>query len=268
MATPTFETQVGAAAVYEAFFVPALFEEWAHRVATAARVEPGDDVLDVACGTGVLARAASDRVGRRGSVAGLDLNPGMLAVASRAAPQIQWRQGAAEALPYDDSSFDAVLSQFGLMFFENRHTALTEMLRVLRPGGRLAIAVWGPLKDSPGYAALTELLERRIGTQAADLLRQPFVLSDVKDVTQLLAHAGIGSAKVTPTEGTVRFPTVRSWVEADVKGWFPQAGIVLRDAEIESLIAGAERTLGSFVEPNGVVRFPIVAHVITHQKAG
>jgi ubiquinone/menaquinone biosynthesis C-methylase UbiE len=87
-------------------------------------------VLDVACGTGILASEASARVGPNGYVAGVDPNPGMLAVAARIAPSIEWRKGTAELLPYPDQSFDAVVSQFGLMFFIDRHQALREMLRV------------------------------------------------------------------------------------------------------------------------------------------
>ena len=98
-------------------------------------------MLDVACGTGVLARAVADRVGAKGSVVGLDVNPGMLAVAERLAPSITWRQGRAESLPFEKEDFDAVLSQFALMFFEDQVAALEEMKRVLRP--RRAIGARG-----------------------------------------------------------------------------------------------------------------------------
>ena len=167
-----------AAEVYEEFFVPALFREWAPRVAAAAAIRPGQKVLDVACGTGVLAREAASRVAPGGEVCGLDRNEGMLAVARREAPGIAWRQGLAEALPYDARRFDAVISQFGLMFFDDRRRALQEMLRVLRPGGRLAVAVWDRLETSPGYAAMTALLQRLFGERVAAGLRAPFVLGD------------------------------------------------------------------------------------------
>jgi SAM-dependent methyltransferase len=132
-----------AAEVYEEFFVPALFREWAIRVADAADIQPGWRVLDVACGTGILARTIAERLGAKGSVVGLDLNEGMLQVAKRKAPAIEWRQGRAESLPFEAHSFDATVSQFGLMFFEDRRAALQEMARVLKPGGHLAVAVWG-----------------------------------------------------------------------------------------------------------------------------
>src|SRR5262245_46482610 len=109
-----------AAEMFEEFFVPALSQAWARRVADAARIQSGQRVLDVACGTGALTREVAARVGSDGSVVGLDPNEGMLAVARRKAPALEWRQGPAEALPFASATFDTVVSQFGLMFFENR----------------------------------------------------------------------------------------------------------------------------------------------------
>src|SRR5919108_885014 len=113
---PVLQSQIEAATAYEEFFLPALFSQWPPLLLNAAQVRTGQKVLDVACGTGILARAALAQVSPGGSVAGLDLNPGMLAVATKLEPQIAWRQGMAESLPYPDESFDVVISQFGLMF--------------------------------------------------------------------------------------------------------------------------------------------------------
>ena len=130
-----------AADVYEEFFVPALFREPAQHVARAADIRRGQSVLDAACGTGVLAREAVGATGNDGKVTGLDGNDGMLAVAKRLAPGINWQRGLAEALPFADRSFDRAFSQFALMFFDDRAAALREMRRVMKPGGRMHAAV-------------------------------------------------------------------------------------------------------------------------------
>src|SRR4051812_79747 len=111
------QAQVAGARAYQALFVPALIGAFAPIVADAAAIVSGDRVLDVACGTGVLACEVAARAGAAGEVVGLDVNPGMLAVARERSPAIAWHEGAAESLPFPDRSFDAVVSQFGLMFF-------------------------------------------------------------------------------------------------------------------------------------------------------
>ena len=185
MNTASLEAQVKAANAYEALFVPALFGQWASRVIDAANLAPGQSVLDVACGTGVLAREARTRVGPTGYVAGLDPSLGMLTVAKELSPKLDWQQGMAESMVFPDASFDAVVSQFGLMFMD-RGKAIREMLRVLKPNGRLVVAVWDTLLNIPAYAAEVALLERLAGVQAADALRMPYVLGDRKILAEVL----------------------------------------------------------------------------------
>ena len=147
-----------AAEVYDEFFVPALFQQWVGHVADAAAIEPGHRVMDVACGTGVLAREAAKRVSSGGAVTGVDRNDGMIATAAKRAPEIEWRIAQAESLPFEDNSFDTVVSQFGLMFFEDRAQGIAEMWRTVKPGGRLAVAVWDKLENVRGYAVIEKLL--------------------------------------------------------------------------------------------------------------
>lgn len=262
-ASSASQDEISAASAYEDLHVPALFEQWAGRVADAAGVRPGDRVLDVACGTGILAREVAARVGRDGSVAGLDPNPGMLAVAERLAPAVQWREGVAEALPYQDGSFDAAVSQFGLMFFSDRHQALREMVRVLAPRGRIAVAVWDTLENSPAYATAVALLEQIAGTQAADALRAPFALGNRDELTQLFHGAGVDPVEVTTPRGTARFPDVRTMMEAELRGWLPVMGVVLPEEQIGRILEEAERALGRYVTAQGTMEFESPAHIVS-----
>lgn len=227
MTNPTWHATVDAATIYQDHIVPALMEEWAPRVVDAAEIRPGQSVLDVACGTGVVARAATIRTGSSGGVTGLDLSPRMLAIAARLSPEITWRAGSAEALPFPDESFDAVVSQFGLMFVPDPTLALREMWRVLTPGGRLAVAVWASLTDTPAYAAEVSLVERLAGTAAAAPLRAPFILGDRAQLANHFLAAGIPEATIALHEGRGVFPSIRTMVELDLRVLLPMMDVAL-----------------------------------------
>jgi ubiquinone/menaquinone biosynthesis C-methylase UbiE len=253
-----------AAEIYEEFFVPALFAGWPDRLADAAHVRPGQRVLDVACGTGVLARGVAARVGAEGSVVGLDINDGMLAVARRSIAPIEWREGRAEELPFEDASFDAVVSQFGLMFFEDRAQALREMMRVLKPGGLMAVAVWDSLDHTPGYGAMVALLQRLFGDEAANRLRAPFVLGNKTSLQNLFAEAGIPNADIASHMGIAHFPSLDSWMYTDIKGW--TLADLIDDAGFKRLLTDAQRILSRFVMPDGSVRFDAPALIVSAQR--
>jgi len=253
-----------AADVYETFFVPALFREWVGPVCDAASIAPGHHVLDVGCGTGVVALEALRRVGERGRVVGLDVNEGMLAVARRKLPHVEWRQAAAESLPFEAGVFDVVTSQFALMFFQDRPRALREMLRVLRPGGRLAVAVWDALERTPGYAAVTALLDRLFGRRVADALRAPFVLGDPDALRDVFTAAGVPDVAIATRRGMARFPSIQAWMYTDVKGW--TLSEMIDDAQFATLLAEAETALKPFVAPDGSVAFAAPAHIATITK--
>lgn len=252
-----------AASVYEEFFVPALFAEWAPKVAGALEpIAPGI-VLDVACGTGVLGRELARRLGPA-RVCGVDCNEGMLAVARRMAPNVDWRLARAEALPFESGRCAAIGSQFGLMFFEDRARALSEMWRVLGPRGKLAVAVWGALHDTPGYDAMVELLSSLFGEEIADELRAPFCLGDPSTVGELFERAGIAEPAIETGVGTARFPSIEAWVSTDVRGWTLADRI--DDQEFELLKREASRVLARFALEDGSVEFPSPAHIVFAQK--
>jgi SAM-dependent methyltransferase len=253
-----------AAEVYDEFFLPALFEAWPPHLIAAAQLRPGMRVVDVACGTGALTLAAARAVSPGGSAVGLDLNPGMLAVARRKAPEIDWREGPAEALPFSTGEFDAALGQFGLMFFQDKCAALREMWRVLRPGGRLVIAVWDALENTPGYSGVTALLARLFGEEVAGLLRVPYALGDARLLEGLLLDAGVEAPRVSRLAGEARFTSIRSWMHTDVRGW--TLSDRLDDRQFELLVGEAEKELGDLVGPEGAVRFDHPALIASARK--
>ena len=241
-----------AAEVYEEFFVPALFGQWPPALLDAAGVRSGDRVLDVGCGTGVAARAAVDRVGRAGSVVGVDPNPGMLSVARGSTDAVTWREGAAEQLPLADGSVDAVLCQFALMFFADRPAAVAEMARVLVPGGRVAVATWAAVGESPGYAAMVDLLDRLFGSHAADALRAPFCLGEPAALRALLEPA-FAHVTVARHEGTARFESIEAWVHTEIRGW--TLAEMIDDEQHAELLAAAQVDLAGFTDAQGRVAF-------------
>ncbi|MBT8487472.1 MAG: methyltransferase domain-containing protein [Gemmatimonadetes bacterium] len=264
---PTGEEIAGAGA-YEELHVPALFQEWTARVLEAADVRAGHRVLDVACGTGVLSRSAAERVGNSGEVTGIDPNPGMLAVARRLSSGIRWKEGVAEDLPAEDASFERVVSQFGMMFFTDRGAAVEEMLRVLVPEGRLAVAVWDSLANTPAYAQAVDLLDRMAGPDAAYALRAPFVMGDRAALEQLLRDAGAHDVEGATHLGRARFPSLRAMVEADLRGWLPVMGVNLEEDLILAILSEAEKELAEYVVSNGRVEFASPAHIVSGRKVG
>ncbi len=249
-----------AAEVYERFFVPALFGDWPPILLDRAGVADGHRVLDVGCGTGVVARAAVGRVGDDGEVVGLDLNPGMLAVAARAAPDVTWRQGAVEELPFETDSFDRVLSQFALMFFADRDAGVAEMARVARPGTPVTVATWATLADTPGYAAMAALLDRLFGPEVASAIEAPYVLGEPQAVGELLS-GHLDDVAVEVVDGTARFPSIDDWVRTDIRGW--TLSDALTDTQFDVLLTEARRDLARFADGDGRVRFPAPALVTT-----
>lgn len=258
------QVTANAAEVYDEFFLPALFSAWPAQLVAAARLTPGMEVLDVGCGTGVLTLAAAAAVTPGGRAVGLDLNPGMLAVAREKSAAIKWHQGAAEALPFGPESFDAVVSQFGLMFFSDRSEALRQMWRALRPGGNLAVAVWASLDEARGYARMTALLGRLFGDGVANRLRAPYSLGDPEVFGQLVARAEIIDPVIEWMPGEARFSSIRSWVHTDIRGW-TLAG-ELDDEQFERLVSEAERELSDLVASDETVRFDHPALIATATK--
>lgn len=264
MGEPSLEEMEAVARSYQELLVPAMFEACADRILDVADPRPGETVLDVACGTGVLARAAAEHVGEDGSVIGLDMNPGMLSVAEDLAPGLEWREGQAEELPFDAETFDVVACQLSLMFFDDQKAAIREMLRVLKPEGRLMVTVFDSVATIPPYESLIGIYDAVSGGEIGPFLRAPFSMNDTDHLRALFSECGVSSPHVTTWELEAEFPSARKLVLADVEGWFPLAGIELDDGQVEEVVRRARSALEEYMGDDGRVAFGMPIHFVTN----
>ncbi|MCZ7527072.1 MAG: methyltransferase domain-containing protein [Acidimicrobiia bacterium] len=189
---------------YERWFVPPIGTPSARRVVDAARIDAGDRVLDLACGTGVAARLAAEHAGPTGSVVGVDANPAMVEVADRAAPELEWHTGVAEDLPFDEASFDVVVCSLGFQFFADKPAALSEIARVLASDGRVALGTPGP--TPPLMVAIDGALADHVGPEASGFVHAVFSVHDREQVTGLLGAAGFVDVETDARPLPLRVP--------------------------------------------------------------
>ena len=257
---------------YERFMVPSLFAPWATYLVERANPQLGEHVLDIACGTGIVARNVAPHVGSRGIVIGLDVNPDMIDMARIAAEQaqiaIEWYTGPAEQLPFPDESFDLILCQFGLMFFTDRHGALKEMHRVLRKDGRVVVSVWQGLDRHPFYQTLHDVSLRHFGKSSVEAV---FSLGNSDKLHKLLTESGFQHIEIEPASITAQFPQPEEFLawEIDVD---PTETPALQnlDTEAQQVILAAvrqdmQRSLDEVMQDNQVV-LQFHAHVVRARK--
>jgi ubiquinone/menaquinone biosynthesis C-methylase UbiE len=205
-----------AAEMYEDFLVKSKFQYWAPRLIERAAPRAGEQVLDVACGTGIVARNVVPIVGAAGKVTGLDKSSAMLSVACRQystyCDEIDWWEGIAEAMPFPDQAFDLVLCQQGLQFFSDKPAAAREMLRVLRPGGRAAIAVWQAVEKQPIYLQVFSAIAAAMSVPL-NALTAIFSYGDPRELAALLETAGFNSVRVESVTQDVFFVQPERFIE-------------------------------------------------------
>jgi ubiquinone/menaquinone biosynthesis C-methylase UbiE len=193
---------------YERWFVPAIATPVSALTLAAAELRPGERVLDVACGTGVIARLAAEWVGAAGAVTAVDLSPDMIAVARTTPappePVIDWHVGDAVSLPVPDDGFDVVTCQMGLMFLEDRAAAAAEMRRVLAPGGRVVVSTPGAIQ--PVFEAMERAITDHIAAELAGFVRAVFSMHDPDAVAILLREAGLQDVSAVESTATLELP--------------------------------------------------------------
>lgn len=203
MTTVSYRSFTGTAAEnYERYFVPKIATPASVTLLETAALQPGERVLDVACGTGLIARLAAEQVGSRGAVTGLDLSPDMIKVAGAESPStIAWHVGDATSLPFPDNAYDVVLCQMGLMFMQDRRAAVAEMRRVTAAGGRVVVNTPGAIQ--PLFALMEQALVEHIDADLGGFVRVVFAMHDPDDVASLLRDVGL--VDVTATVSTAPF---------------------------------------------------------------
>ena len=247
------QIDTSAAEVYEALFVPALFGRFVDPIADSAEIEPADSVVDVACGTGVLTRTIRSRTS--GRVVGVDVNPAMVAVARRHGGDIEFREGDATDLAFEDSAFDLATCQFGVMFYRDPGRGVAEMARVARRG---TVAVWDSIERSEGYTAMQELFRNELGDDAAASLNAPFAMCKEGVLEDLFETAGVADVSYTSTGGSGRFTSIDQWVTTEVRGW--TLGDSVSDQQLANLVQVARERLSRFETSDGCV-FDMTAKV-------
>ena len=260
----SWQLETENAKFYEEYAIPAVYAQWAPRSVRAAGVIPGDRVLDIATGTGLVARFAAQQAQPDGTVVGYDLNPGMLSVAASIAPQLEWMLGPAEKLPFETQTFDAVICQFGLVYVQDKVAALREMYRVLRLGRTLSIAVWDRLDNIPGYLALANLVAEICGAKATEVLRAPFNLGDKADLLALFEQANLPEPDIHTLHGNAKYPSIEAWIECEVLG--SAIKNLITDEQLVELKIKATETLLPYTTADGRVLFGTVVHMLTLVK--
>jgi SAM-dependent methyltransferase len=257
-ATESFQITREQAEVYEERFVPGIFAEWAPRLVAFAGIAPGDDVLDVACGTGIVARSAAEAVGPTGSVTGLDLNPAMLEVAARVRPDLTWRQGEAASLPFPTDSVDVVTCQMALMFMPDPGAVLAELARVARR--LVALLVPAAIGDQPAYSALTEVVARHAGADGAALMATYWSCGDLPWLLDAAATAGLVGLESRTVTGTAAFPSAEAMVATEVEG----SPLVDRidEATYALIREDGARALAPYATAEGAMEAPLVCHLV------
>jgi SAM-dependent methyltransferase len=258
-----------AAEAYDAVLVPEVFRPWAELMVQEAHVQEGMRTLDVACGTGVVARCAARFCGPRGRSTGIDIDPAMIEVARAAALReglaIDYRCGSASELPFDAGSFDAALCLQGLQYFPDKEQALSDLRRVLRPGARLVVVVWTEMEACAGNWAMIRALER-LGVDAKDM-RKPFALADSSALRALGEQAGFEDVTVEVVHRTVRFASATTFVESIAQG-APSSRLALAQVpppQWQDFLTDVEAQLAAWTQ-DARLEFPMASNVLVARR--
>lgn len=257
----TFQLAGNAPQIYQDVLVPAWFDRWAKAMIDLVPLEPGQRVLDVACGTGVVARRARPKVGPGGQVEGLDINTSMLAMARDLSADfdIAWIESDVSQIPRPNQHYDLVLCQHGYHYFPDKAAALGEIARVLRPGGRLAVSIWDGHNDYTN--ALCDALGRHLSADIAAKQREQRTTPPTSELADELRAGGFSDVEIVRQELLIDVPAVADFVPLHL-GSMPIAAAyeALDEAEQKALISEVEAELGHLRQGDRLI-YPDSIHV-------
>jgi ubiquinone/menaquinone biosynthesis C-methylase UbiE len=253
--------------LYERYLVPAITSVWATDLLDRVGPRRGESVLDIACGTGVVARLAEQR-GHDGRLVGIDLNTAMLAVARAKSATVDWVEGSALDLPFDANSFDVVLCQLGLQFFPDRPLALREMVRVLKSGGRAGLSVYSAIERMPAAHAFVQALDKYLGADSSRTKRSEHLSCNAQEVGTWAKQAGFDVVNVATVAKQITFPSMLDYVRFQLTATPMVALLKEKDAEErERLIGSIAADAASRVDPltlaAGTLTFSQESFVVT-----
>ncbi|REL39192.1 methyltransferase domain-containing protein [Rhodohalobacter sp. SW132] len=256
-------------AAYEEYLVPGFFKPWAEKLVTLSSPAPGSTILDVACGTGIVARTAAAKAGNDTGVTGLDINPQMLNKASEMAEkeglEIEWKQGDAGQLPFENNRFDHLFCQQAMQFFPEPQQVLLEMQRVLKPRGTLALNILRSIHFNPAYKILADELEEHAGETAGTMMRSPFPDWNQKTIRNMVSEAGFVDLQIHLDIISMLYPSPEEFLRREAASSPLAEEIETMDSERrKKLVTDLNRSLESYTDDQGVVfpmeTFMIIAH--------
>ena len=251
---------------YQSILTPAILGPFARALVDFTALQANESVVDVGCGTGAAARHAAENVGNSGRVIGFDVNVGMLEVA-RSLPAVQgapieWREASARQLPLADHSIDAVLCAQTVQFLKEKELGLSEMRRIVKPDGRVAVSLWCNIEDNPYFYTLVEAVAKHVGPETSAGLKSAFALSDANEIYSLLEEAGFGQIDMSVTQLDLSLPKLTEFVPRHISATPMSAGFNRASEEVQQIVVKNVTEKLSRYETDGHVQIPFKSHMI------
>lgn len=252
--------------VYERFIVPAYTRAWAEEMVNRACLCKGEKILDAACGTGLVARMAAEEQCSTDLIFGVDVNTVMLKKAQEIEENINWHQSDVTNMPFPDNHFNVIFCQQGLQYFPDPSLALKEMKRVLAENGRILLSVWRPIRYSPFYESLCEVLEKYVNKNSASLLSAAFNFGDYAKLKALFSTIGFNSIKINIVVKQMHYFPFDEFVMGGIMATpFFKDIQEMKESKREEMLLEITRLNQDYIDDNGLAA-PLESYIVNAKK--